>query len=94
MDADEGDLSQNQRQTAYQRALDDLEATLAVNETALDQYYRGLVLEQLGNPEEALLAYEWVAYWSQFYDYPFIEDVQDRIEELRPPDEDEEEEDS
>jgi tetratricopeptide (TPR) repeat protein len=93
LDTDEGDLSQFQRQTAYQQALDDIETVLDTNETALDQYYRGLILEQLNNPEEALLAYEWVEYWSQFYDYPFIEEVEDRITELRP-EEEEEEEDS
>jgi tetratricopeptide (TPR) repeat protein len=93
LDTDEGDLSQFQRQTAYQQALDDIETVLDTNETALDQYYRGLILEQLNNPEEALLAYEWVEYWSQFYGYPFIEEVEDRITELRP-EEEEEEEDS
>jgi tetratricopeptide (TPR) repeat protein len=77
-------LSNNERQRAFTRALTDIEAVLAVQQTGLNQYYRGLILEALENPGGAILAYTWVNYWAQFYAYPFAEDAQARLEALQP----------
>ncbi len=80
---DATELSQNERTRQYQAALADLETALRTNENGLDLYYRGLLLEALDNPEDALRVYQYVAYWSQFYNYPFLENVQARIEALQ-----------
>jgi len=84
-DAPEGELSQNQRERAYQSALDDLEAALRVRSTPLDVYYRGLILEAFEQPAEALLSYEWVSYWAQSYPLPerLADEVAERRETLR-----------
>ncbi|MFP4323439.1 MAG: tetratricopeptide repeat protein [Anaerolineales bacterium] len=76
-------LSPAEQSRFLELGLDFLEPVLEANETGLDQYYRGLFLEALDNPEEALRAYDWVLYWAQFYDYPFEEAVQERAEALR-----------
>jgi Tfp pilus assembly protein PilF len=80
-DASGEELSQNQRERAYQRALDDLEAALKIRSTPLDVYYRGLILEAFEQPSEALLAYEWVRYWAQ--SYPLPERLADEVAERR-----------
>ncbi|MBZ0309289.1 MAG: hypothetical protein K8I82_24705, partial [Anaerolineae bacterium] len=77
------ELSQNERTRQYQAALADLETALRTNENGLDLYYRGLLLEALDNPEDALRVYQYVVYWSQFYEYPFLESVQARLEALQ-----------
>ncbi|MCL4879855.1 MAG: hypothetical protein KJ064_24570 [Anaerolineae bacterium] len=80
---EDGTLSRNERNRRYQAALADMDAALAVNENGLDLYYRGLLLEALDNQTDALHVYEYVAYWAQFYDYPFLEEMQAHIESLR-----------
>ncbi|HLA45431.1 MAG TPA: hypothetical protein VJZ27_18420, partial [Aggregatilineales bacterium] len=87
VDADDNTLNQNQRTLAYQQVLADLDLVLAVNENPVDVYYRGLVLQELEETDSAVRSYEWLEYWSQFYEYPFMDDVQARLEELRPPEE-------
>lgn len=79
-------LSNNERQRAYTRALADIDVVLTLQETGLNQYYRGLILEQLEDTAGAVLSYTWVNYWAQFYEYPFAEDAQTRLEALQPSD--------
>lgn len=69
-------------QAAYRAALDDVERALSVRETAVDHYTRGLILEALGRPREAQLAYAWVAYWDGIYAYPFAETLDARLSQL------------
>lgn len=77
------ELSQNERNRQYQAALSDLSDALEVNENGLDLYYRGLLQEALEETADAIRTYQYILYWSQFYNYPFIEDVQSRIETLQ-----------
>ncbi len=76
-------LTPNERTRFLELGLDFLEPVLEQSETGLDQYYRGLFLEALDNPDEALRTYEWVLYWGQFYEYPFLAEVQARAQVLR-----------
>lgn len=77
------DLSNNERTRNLEDALTDINAALANDENGLDLYYKGLILEALDETDAALKNYQYVVYWSQFYDYPFTEDVQARIEALQ-----------
>lgn len=74
-------------QREYELALTDLNQAISQQENAVSQYYRGLILEALNRPDDALAAYDWIVFWASRYHYPFIEDVQARIEELRPDEE-------
>lgn len=69
-------------QAAYQAALDDIERALAVRETPVDLYTRGIILEALGRPRDAQAAYAWVAYWDEIYAYPFAADLGARLSRL------------
>jgi len=57
-----------------------------VRETALDHYYRGLILEGLGDESslrQALREYQWVVYWNTTYAYPFVDEAfEDRMADL------------
>ncbi len=74
-------LSEEQRQADLQTALTDIEAALAVRETAFDHYTHGLILEALEESSPAYEAYLWVDIWRANYPYPFAdEDFQTRFE--------------
>ncbi len=76
-------LSDEERQQNYQHALDDLDRALAVRESAVDHYYRGLVLEELDEPLRAYDEYQWVMWWGELYPYPFADgDFEDRVDNL------------
>jgi tetratricopeptide (TPR) repeat protein len=83
-------LSPEDRQLALQLALNDVTQALTVRDRAVDHYYRGLILEELGNLVKALDEYQWVVYWSAVYPYPFKNDdfdkrvasVSDQIQEM------------
>lgn len=66
-------LSDTQRETALQQALDDFTRALSVRESVLDHYYRGLLFEALDEPVHAYEEYHWVDYWSAYYPYPFVD---------------------
>lgn len=78
----EGEISRNERSRANQQALEDIEIALAQAQPPIYLYYRGLIQEALEEPQAALSAYNWIIYWSQFYNYPFIEAVQKRAEAI------------
>jgi len=83
-------LSPEERQLALQLALNDVTQALTVRESAVDHYYRGLILEELGDLVRAMDEYQWLTYWSAVYPYPFKNDdfdqrvasVADRIREM------------
>lgn len=56
----------------FQAALDDLDAALAGRDAAIDHYFRGLVLAEMGEPGAALAELDWVRFWSAYYPYPFL----------------------
>jgi len=82
----EGRGDDEEQQTAYLQALADINQALAVRETALDHYYRGLILEGLGDESslsQALREYQWVVYWNTTYAYPFVDEAfEDRMADL------------
>ena len=57
---------------AFEAALDDLDQARTRRGAAIDHYFRGLVLAELGEPDASLVELEWVRYWSEVYDYPFL----------------------
>lgn len=71
-------LTDEERTTAFQQALVDINRALKLRENAADHYFRGLILEQLGNSIGAYEEYQWVLYWSTLYDYPFVNDAFNR----------------
>jgi tetratricopeptide (TPR) repeat protein len=83
-------LSPEERQLDLQLALNDVTQALTVRETAVDHYYRGLILEELGDLVRALDEYQWVTYWSAVYTYPFkdanfdkrMASVADKVQEM------------
>jgi tetratricopeptide (TPR) repeat protein len=64
-------LSKDERRLNYQLALNDATQALMVRDSPVDHYYRGLILEALGEPLEAYDEYQWVVYWGDVYPYPF-----------------------
>lgn len=64
-------LGEAEQQLAYELALNDVTQALAVRESAVDHYYRGLILDELDRAAQALEEYQWVVFWSDFYSYPF-----------------------
>lgn len=76
-------LSEGDRQLAYQLALNDLTQALAVRESPVDHYYRGLILEDLNEPVRAYDEYQWLLYWNDVYPYPFKDNAfESRVEQV------------
>ncbi len=63
-------------------ALTAIESALALEETATRHYYHGLILEAVERLRGATFEYEWLQFWSRFYEYPFADDVEARLEAL------------
>lgn len=68
----------------YDDALKAIEGALAQGETGTRHYIHGLILEAQGKRDAAIREYDWLVTWSTIYDYPFIKDVQDRLDKLKP----------
>ncbi len=68
----------------YDDALKAIQAALAQGETGTRHYIHGLILEAQGKKDAAIREYDWVVTWSTVYTYPFIEDVQARLDKLKP----------
>lgn len=66
----------------YADALEAVDTLLNAQDTVSGHYLRGLILEAQGDRAGAQREYEWVLAWSQFYRFPFIEDVQTRLDAL------------
>lgn len=69
--AGQAGTSAGQGRLALQLALNDLNQALLVRDDPIDQYYRGLILEALGEPVQARESYRWILFWSRWYRYPF-----------------------
>ncbi|MBI1282646.1 MAG: tetratricopeptide repeat protein [Anaerolineaceae bacterium] len=67
----------------YDVALKAIEGALAQKETGTRHYIHGLVLEAQGKKDAAIREYDWVMRWSTVYSYPFIKDVQTRLDKLK-----------
>jgi tetratricopeptide (TPR) repeat protein len=67
----------------YGDALKAIEAALAQGESGTRHYIHGMVLEAQGKKDAAIREYDWVVTWSTVYDYPFIDDVQARLDKLK-----------
>ncbi len=65
-------MSDEQRIARLQQALDDVSQALELRESALDHYYRGILLEELGEPAQAFEEYQWLDFWRDRYVYPFV----------------------
>jgi tetratricopeptide (TPR) repeat protein len=68
----------------YDKALENLNASLAQRESGTGHYYRGQTLEALRRYEEAVADYQWLTFWNQVYEYDFIADVQARLDRIVP----------
>lgn len=77
------EMANNERENEFEQALEDLQAAMETRQSGLEFYYLGLLQEALEEPAAALRAYTWAAYWSQLYDYPFAEALQERIEAVQ-----------
>jgi hypothetical protein len=54
-----------------------------MRESAVDHYLRGLLLEAMRESPQALGELQWVMYWSDFYPYPFRDQMlEDRVNRL------------
>ncbi len=71
------------RAQTYDKALEDLNASLAARETGTGHYYRGQALEALKRPLEAVTDYQWVLFWDKVYKYDFIQDVNARLDKVQ-----------
>ena len=78
-------LSSVQQGNFYQAAFTDLTESLVITDTGMGHYYRGLSLQALQQPQEAIPDYEWVVYWNQVYNYDFGADAAKRLDALAPP---------
>ena len=67
----------------YDEAQKAIEGALSRGETGTRHYIYGLVLEAQGKKDAAIREYDWVVTWSTVYEYPFIKDVQTRLDKLK-----------
>lgn len=72
----------NLEQRIYGDALDAINNALETAITADRLYLRGLILEGQGSLSDALLDYEFIVTWGQYYDFPFFTDAQERYEDI------------
>lgn len=56
----------------------ELNRSLALTDSGTARYFRALINDTQNRPEQALLDYHWLLYWSNFTKYPFIDDVRER----------------
>ncbi len=68
------DLPAEASRANYESALEDLDQARARRSAPIDHYYRGLVLLELGELNQALAELLWVRYWHDVYAYPFLPD--------------------
>ncbi len=72
----------NLEQRAFGDALNAINTALDANVTAERLYLRGLILEGQGSISDALLDYEFIVTWGQYYNFPFFADAQERYEDI------------
>ncbi len=69
-------------QSQYRDALNDIERALARQESGSRHYWRGRILEEQSNLDDAIQEYEWVRLWGNVYDFPFLPDTLSRLEAI------------
>lgn len=83
-DVDTDDEDAVAAHTAALEALrDQLLTVVTSRETAEDYYLLGRLYHELSQNRAAATAFEWVAYWNQFYSYPFAEQVTQALADAR-----------
>ena len=60
---------------SFEDALVAINEALDANATVYRVYLRGLILEGQGELEQALLDFEYIVTWGQYYNFPFYEDA-------------------
>lgn len=73
-------LNNNQRTRALEQARGELTDALSDQQRPFFLHHQGLILEALADDAQAQRIYNWVVYWAQFYPYPLLEEVQDRLD--------------
>ncbi|GAB5492847.1 MAG: hypothetical protein Phog2KO_30620 [Phototrophicaceae bacterium] len=63
-------------------ALDAINSAIDSNATAERLYLRGLILEGQGSISDALVDYEFIVTWGQYYNFPFYADALERYEDI------------
>ncbi len=66
----------------YDAAIKAIDSALVSGDTGTRHYIRGQILEAQGKKAEALREYDWIVTWSTIYTYPFIKDVEARVDKL------------
>ena len=68
-------LNEDEQTLEFRLALNDIEQALAIRDSAVDHYYRGLIFETLDDAPRAFEEYQWLAYWhDEQYGYPFVDE--------------------
>jgi tetratricopeptide (TPR) repeat protein len=66
----------------YNDALEAINNAIESSSTAYRIYLRGQILEGQNNSDEALLDYEFIVTWGQYFDLPFYENALERYQQL------------
>lgn len=83
VEAEFANLSSQPSETALTDLLDRLRSAMERIETGENYYLLGRLYAALENYPAALRAYEWVVFWDQVYNYPFIEDVESALADIK-----------
>lgn len=75
-------LTQNQINAQLTPLIAQTTALVAENPTAESYYFLGQLYETTEQPEQALRTYQWVNFWQDEFDYPFGDDLTNRIDEI------------
>lgn len=67
---------------SYGDALSAIDDAIDLNSSAYRRYLRGLILQGQGNSEEAILDFEYIVTWGQYYNFPFYEDARTAYDRL------------
>lgn len=68
---------------ALEELVNQVQAALAIRETAADYYLLGRLYSALDEPARAAAALEWVVYWNQMYEYPFGRDARNALADIQ-----------
>ena len=69
------------QQNSFDEALPAIDGALEANSTAYRRYLRGLILEGQGELQQALLDFEYIVTWGQYYNFPFFDEALQNYEQ-------------